>query len=145
MKRLFTVILLTGMFSLATFAGKSDYKLNNAKMNALFENAVEMNITDLAKSNLFQNAMHKFGMVGEDVQTTIIIAFVVDWVGLGGLGIHRYILGTKPAMFALYLFTCGGIFGIVPLIDGIVLLVDGLINENGEKYIDNEKFLMWTN
>lgn len=143
MKRLFTIVMLMSMFSLATFAGRADYMANTSKVNAMFENASEMSMDAFAKNNLMANSMHKANLVGDDLQTTMIVAFVVDWIGLGGLGIHRYILGTKPSMFAIYFITCGGIFGIVPLIDGIMIIVDGILEDNGEKFIDNENFLMW--
>jgi hypothetical protein len=41
-----------------------------------------------------------------------------------------------------YIFTCFGIFGIVPLVDWIVLLI-GLVNDDISKYEDNDKFFMW--
>jgi len=143
MKKLLSVLFLTCAFSVVSFAGKSDYLLNTTKVNQMFDNAIEISIDNLVKKNLIENSVHKFSMMGDDVQTTILIALVVEAVGLGSLGIHRYVLGTKPSMFALYCFTCGGIFGIVPLVDFVVLVIDGLLEDEGEKYIDNEKFLMW--
>ncbi|HQB78543.1 MAG TPA: NINE protein [Tenuifilaceae bacterium] len=62
---------------------------------------------------------------------------------VGGFGIHRHYLGTKGSMWAIYFFTCGGIFGIVPMVDWIVILVDGILNKNIDKYTNNEKFFMW--
>jgi TM2 domain-containing membrane protein YozV len=43
---------------------------------------------------------------------------------LGTMGIHRVITGT-PISILWYLLTLGGIFGIVPLIDFIMMLIDG--------------------
>ena len=79
----------------------------------------------------------------DDTTTKVLISWIVCWV-IGGFGIHRYVLGTKPSMWAIYTFTVCGIFGIVPFVDFWVLLIDGLILQNGDKYIDNEKFFMWT-
>ncbi len=59
---------------------------------------------------------------------------------LGGLGIHRLYLGTKPLTWIGYILTCGGIFGIVPLVDIIVIIIN---NENLSQFVDNPKFFMW--
>ena len=46
-------------------------------------------------------------------------------------------------MWALYTFTFGGIFGIVPFVDFIVMLID-LVEDNGfGAYYGNTKFFMW--
>jgi hypothetical protein len=52
-------------------------------------------------------------------------------------------LGTKGSMWAIYTFTCGGIFGVVPLVDFFVLIADGIVKENISKYENNESFFMW--
>lgn len=59
---------------------------------------------------------------------------------LGSLGIHRLYLGTKTMTWVGYILTCGGIFGIVPLVDFIVLIVH---NDDISPYVDNPKFFMW--
>lgn len=59
---------------------------------------------------------------------------------LGGLGIHRLYLGTKTLTWVGYILTIGGIFGIVPLVDLIVLIVH---NKDISPYVDNPKFFMW--
>ena len=143
MKRLFTLLLLAGMLSISTFAAKSDYKLNSMKVNQMFENSMEVNFENIIGNSLNEMAMHKSAFIGDDVQTAVIIALLIYFTQLEFIGFHRYILGTKPTMFAYYLFTCGGVCGVVPLIDFFVLLIDGALNDNGEKYIDNEQFLMW--
>ena len=70
------------------------------------------------------------------------IATLICWA-VGGLGIHRHYLGTSSNMWAIYTFTCCGIVGIVPTIDFFVLLIDGVINDNIDSYVDNEDFFMW--
>ena len=61
---------------------------------------------------------------------------------LGGFGVHRHYMGTAPGMWALYTFTFGGIFGIVDLIDFIMLII-GTVDNNIAPYINNRKFFMW--
>jgi TM2 domain-containing membrane protein YozV len=60
---------------------------------------------------------------------------------LGGLGIHRLYLGTETLTWVGYILTCGGIFGVVPLIDLVVLIID---NDNISPYVNNPKFFMWS-
>jgi TM2 domain-containing membrane protein YozV len=68
------------------------------------------------------------------------VAFVLAWV-LGGLGIHRWYLGTSTGTKIGYCLTLGGC-GIVALVDWIVLLI-GAINDDIGKYEDNPSFFMW--
>jgi TM2 domain-containing membrane protein YozV len=69
-----------------------------------------------------------------------IVAFLLAFF-LGGLGIHRFYMGTKTMTGIGYILTCGGL-GIVSLVDWILLLV-GVINDDIDKYVDNPKFFMW--
>lgn len=133
--------LFLGMIviSALTFAN-SNYTLDDAQVDNLFDQAVEVSLTDLAESGVnLPNGVLTFQ---DDMTTKVLVGWIVCWV-IGGFGIHRYILGTKPSMWAIYTFTVCGIFGIVPFVDFWVLLIDGLILQNGDKYIDNEKFFMW--
>lgn len=58
-------------------------------------------------------------MAGSDKQLVAILLTLF----LGGLGIHRVYLGSKPVIILLYLITLGGFLGIIPLIDFIRLLI----------------------
>ena len=52
-------------------------------------------------------------------------------------------MGTAPGMWALYTFTGSGIFGIVPPVDLIMLIIAVVDGGNISKYINNRKFFMW--
>jgi len=65
--------------------------------------------------------------------TTQVIAIVICLL-FGGLGIHRVILGGKWWLILLYIITFGGIFGILPLIDLIFLIIEP------DRYQGNSKF-----
>lgn len=71
------------------------------------------------------------------------VAFILCFF-LGGLGIHRLYMGTKTMTWVGYILTCGGIFGIVPLIDWIMLLIKLVGDGNISEYVDNTKFFMWS-
>lgn len=59
---------------------------------------------------------------------------------LGMLGVHRIYLGTAPYIPAVYLFTFGGGFFVLPLIDLVMILTTKDIS----KFENNSKLLMWT-
>lgn len=56
----------------------------------------------------------------------ILLAFF-----LGGLAIHRVYLGGRPLLILLYLVTIGGIFGLLPLIDFIRLIIGQMDHYEG--------------
>jgi TM2 domain-containing membrane protein YozV len=61
-------------------------------------------------------------------------------VTLGMLGVHRLYLGTKPWVPAVYLFTFGGCFFILPFIDLVVIL----FSKDMQRFEDNGRLFMWT-
>lgn len=61
----------------------------------------------------------------------ILLAFF-----LGFLGVHRVYLGGRPILILFYIITFGGIFGILPLIDFIRLIIGHM-----DHYEGNDKFL----
>lgn len=71
-----------------------------------------------------------------------LVAALVLCIFFGGLGIHRVIMGGRGILILLYIVTCGGIFGIVPLVDLILLIVD-LANGGSSRYENNDSFIAW--
>ena len=121
-----------------TMANTSNYYADNAAVDQVFQNASEVSL-----SAYDFNAMNTESSATATVsEKNAVVAWAICWV-VGGFGIHRHYLGTSSNMWALYFFTCGGIFGIVTTVDWFVLLIDGVVNKNIDKYVDNEKFFMW--
>ena len=141
MKKLIFFIALFTFGASASFA--DSYKLNNDKVDQVISEATEITL-NLDASEVAPEFSGLEMNADDDLKTTMLIAWIVDWF-VGGFGIHRYVLGTKGSMWAIYTFTCFGIFGIVPLVDWFVLLINGVILGEGEEYIDNESFFMWSN
>lgn len=127
--------LLAAFVALLAFtavASATNYSVDEASIDALFTEAVlEVNSEALSTSTA----------VGTDPAITNVIALVVDWIGLGGIGIHRLILGTKPINCLWYFLTLGGIFGIIPLVDGVLLIID--LIQGSASWLDNPAFIMW--
>lgn len=131
MKKIFAVIV--ALLAVAAVAKAAEYSVDEAAIDALFTEAVvEAPEAAMTPINV---------AVGGDATTTNVIALVVDYVGLGFIGIHRLILGTNPLNCLWYFITMGGIFGVLPLVDGIMIIVD--LIQGGANYIDNPKFIMW--
>ena len=130
MQKIFAVI--DALFAVVAVANAANYSVDEAAIDGLFTEAV-MEAPAAPAAAL--------PAIGGDPQITNIIALVVDMVGLGFFGIHRLILGTQPINCLWYILTVGGIFGIIPLIDWIMILID-LINGSAS-YLDNPAFIMW--
>lgn len=138
MKKLILVVVLFVSVLSVKQANASSYSVNEQAIDQLFENAIEtsmisMNATELstAASNVSSTVMAK--------EKDAVVAIVLDFF-LGGLGIHRFYLGTETLTGLGYILTCGGIFGIVPLVDFIVLIID---MDDISAYVNNPKFFMW--
>ena len=130
MKKFFAVIV--ALFAVVAVANAANYSVDEASVDALFTEAV-MEAPAAPSAAL--------PAVGGDPQVTNLIAFVLYFTGLDGIGIHRLILGTQPINCLWYFLTIGGIFYIIPTIDTIMILID-LINGSAS-YLDNPAFIMW--
>lgn len=70
---------------------------------------------------------------GSNQVVSAVLAFF-----LGGLAIHRVYMGAKWWLIPAYIFTFFGIFGIVPLIDFIIILINGT-----GSFEDSNKYFAW--
>ncbi|MFP4525709.1 MAG: TM2 domain-containing protein [Bacteroidales bacterium] len=136
MKKLLMMVVLA-LFALTSVqeSHAAKYKLNEERIDALFETATESDFNLLAETTMNKPNFQTMAMNEKDPMVAILLDFF-----LGGLGVHRFYLGTKPMTGIGYILTCGGIFGVVPLIDLIMLAID---YEDISKYVDNPKFFMW--
>lgn len=137
---LFAVAIFTLTFS--SFAEVDPYVVDDNAIDQTFAQAAEINVSDMdaAMFNDFGMSMNN-NASAELNSANPWAAFAICWV-LGGFGIHRHYMGTSQWMWAIYTFTCGGIFGIVPFVDWVVLLV-GAIQNNIGRYTNNASFFMW--
>ena len=133
MKKL--VLSIIAVLAIAFSANAANYKVDNNAIDNLIENAEEVYTLDVAAPA----AANLPAVSQKEVKpaTALILNFF-----LGGFGVHRHYMGTAPGMWALYTFTFGGIFGIVDLIDFIMLII-GTVDNNISQYINNRKFFMW--
>lgn len=122
---------------------QDEYVVNDNNIEALFtvstdasyEVASTISLNTLASNNADNNPMFVKNGGGKSALVAIILDFFI-----GGLGIHRIYLGTATFTWIGYILTCGGIFGLVPFVDLVVLAVNfGDVS----KYEGNSKFFMW--
>lgn len=115
----------------------TQYQADFNQIEALFENAES--VTESVPFDQIEQAMS----VPEGANSDgMVIAAIILCFFLGGLAIHRVVMGGRAILILLYFITCGGIFGIVPLVDFILLIVDA-INGGGSRYENNDKFIAW--
>lgn len=119
--------------SVSTFAS-SKYKIDEASIDQVFETSINVAAVDSEV-----DIMDLTSVEAKNADQNVWIALVLDWL-LGGLAVHRLYLGGNIALLFGYLFTCGGIFGLLPLGDFIVLLIN---MKDISKYVDNDAFIMW--
>jgi len=134
MKKLLVLLIVVSFAAISNLSA-ANYKLDNAKVDAMFETAQDANLGILAQDlNLEAGSSSALSVSEKDPIVAALLAFFI-----GNLGIHRFYLGTETMTGVGYILTCGGC-GIISLIDCIVLLVD---SHDISKYINNPNFFMW--
>ncbi|MES2678929.1 MAG: TM2 domain-containing protein [Bacteroidota bacterium] len=71
----------------------------------------------------------------------VIAALLAFPLPFGIVGLHRIYLGCAPYVPVAYIASLGGMFGVLPLIDFCVLL----LNKDTDSYSNNKKIFMWVN
>lgn len=133
MKKL-VLTLAVALFAICSVSA-NNYVANDAAIDALVENSVEM-VMEAAP------VMPAAPVVALSNNPDPLIATILSWC-TGWCGLHRYYLGTASWMVLPYLLTGGG-FGIVTLIDAVLMTLDLVQNNNiNPQYINNERILMW--
>lgn len=139
MKKVF--VILIALFAVATAASAANYKLDDEAIDLAIENAVDVSpfaVMSETAAALPSAPATTMISAGKSPVAAILLTFF-----LGGFGVHRHYMGTRPWMWAIYTFTVGGIFGVVPFIDFIVEIV-ALVEDNSvARYCGNTSFFMW--
>lgn len=136
MKKIIAFMIALMAVSLA--AGAADYTIDDEAIDALIESSVEVSPLSVDfLMNAEAPAAASFSSSKSPIASFLLCTF------LGGFGVHRHYMGTRPFMWAIYTFTFGGIFGVVPLIDWIFLIV-GLAEDDISQYCGNTSFFMWS-
>ncbi|MBQ6283885.1 MAG: TM2 domain-containing protein [Bacteroidales bacterium] len=140
MKKL--LFALIAFVAISTVASAAPYKIDDAAVDNAIESAVEVSPVSFLSE---VPAQLPAGMpasasvsAGKSPVGAILLTFF-----LGGFGVHRHYMGTRPWMWAIYTFTVGGIFGVVPFVDFIVEIVAAVEDNSVARYCGNTSFFMW--
>ena len=133
MKKLLAVLSLALVFASTSAYASSNYYVNEEAVQEVFSTSVETETTISITEDFLYNQNAQLA------EKNALVAILLDFF-LGGWGIHRVYLGGRPALILIYFITCGGIFGIVPLIDLIVMAINF---DDISAYVGNDKFIMW--
>lgn len=138
MKKVVFLSLILAMTAICSYNAKaSGYTADDKLIDQLFTKAPET--VNVSFTDLSSLATPVGAPLTAASSKDAAVALVLDFF-LGGFGVHRFYLGTEVMTGIGYILTCGGIFGIVPLVDFVVLI----INYNDiSKYVNNPKFFMW--
>ena len=142
MKKVLFLFLICLSTVCAFATSGNEYYVNDQKVEQLFAGSVDASLSALSESNLVNASGNSAGFQAAAYSANdknFVAAILLNFF-LGGLGIHRLYLGTETLTWVGYILTCGGIFGIVPLVDFIVLIIH---NDDLSPYVDNPKFFMW--
>ena len=137
MKKL-VLTLAVALFAICS-ASANNYVANEAAIDAIVENSVEM-VMETAPA---APALEILGPVVNIVdKKDPLIATALAWF-TGWCGLHRYYLGTAKFMVVPYLCTGGG-FGIVTLVDAVMMTLDYVKTQSvNKKYYNNPRIIMW--
>lgn len=132
------IISLIAILGLGLAASANNYTIDESAIDAMIENAVEVSPMSVeAGAAGIQDPTIKFGSAPQPV-----LAFVLSVIPVTGwLAVHRMYLGTSPLAVILNIVTGGG-FGIVYVVDWVVLLM-GVLDNNISRYVNNGNWLMW--
>lgn len=131
------IIFLSLVFAITAFcsynANASGYTTDDNLIDQMFTKAPEA--VNVLFSDLSPASTTSLAASDKNAGVALLLDFF-----LGGFGVHRFYLGTEVMTGVGYILTCGGIFGIVPLVDFIVLIIN---MDDISPYINNPKFFMW--
>ena len=130
------IFSLIAVLAIAVTANAANYTVDDDAIDALIEASAEVSPLDLMPEAPVPAAASLTAGSPTPAASFILCTF------LGGFGVHRHYMGTRPWMWAIYTFTAGGIFGIVTFVDWVMLLI-GLVDDDISPYVGNTRFIMW--
>jgi TM2 domain-containing membrane protein YozV len=136
MKKILLLVLVCTLGFAYNSKASSIYTVDDAAIETTLNlaTAVTLNL-----SSEMPSILNPMSTLASKSDKNFVTALVLG-IFLGGLAIHRIYLGSKPVMIFYYIITGCGIFGVVPLIDWINII----ISKNDLGKFDNNKYFMWS-
>jgi TM2 domain-containing membrane protein YozV len=130
------LVLLMMLFTGKLFSGQSNSFLPTVSLRALDT----LSTADTSRLRLSEEVLIKrFPKMDEAKRKKLLSAALAFPFPFGFMGAHRVMLGCKPWVPVVYVATFGGCFGLIPLIDFIVILNSKDLSE----FENNPKVFMW--
>lgn len=124
---LFSAIALTA----SLFAG-NDYKISDAAIDELFEQAKEV--------SMVSSELNALSFITAPAPEITRGGYLIRAFCCGGIGLHRSYMGTKGKTL-WYMYFCIPVWGgVVALVDFWSVVFD---DKQLDKYKDNDKFCVW--
>jgi TM2 domain-containing membrane protein YozV len=96
-------------------------------------------VESIYDSTLYQEVSDTYRTDGDSTKSKLLASILAFPLPFGMLGLHRIYLGAKPIIPILYLVTFGGIVGILPFIDMMVLI----LSKDIKPFVDSSNILFW--
>jgi len=130
---LILILFVTGK----AFASSS--RDNMIKDIIVFDEQLVNELCESGMSELRPNPLKQFLRQQQQKNKKLTCAILAFPFPFGIVGLHRIYMGTAPYVPVVYIASLGGVFGILPMIDFIVILC----KKNPEQYFGNGKVFMW--
>lgn len=96
-------------------------------------------VESIYDSTLYQEVSDTYRTDGDSTKSKLLASILAFPLPFGMLGLHRIYLGAKPIIPVLYIVTFGGIVGILPFIDMMVLI----LSKDTKPFVDNSNIFFW--
>ena len=132
------ILCLIAVLGLGIAASAANYTIDEQSIDAMIEMAEEVTPAAMEAQGATDVTIH-LGNGAQPIVAFLLSIFpVTSW-----LAIHRMYMGTSILAVLLNIFTGAG-FGVVYVIDWIVLLI-GVLDNNIGQYCNNGRWWMWAN
>lgn len=132
------ILCLIAVLGLGIAASAANYTIDEQSIDAMIEMAEEVTPAAMEAQGATDVTIH----LGNGAQP--IVAFLLSIFPVTGwLAIHRMYMGTSILAVILNIVTGGG-FGVVYVIDWVMLLI-GVLDNNIGQYCNNGRWWMWAN
>ncbi|MDQ3191661.1 MAG: hypothetical protein M3Q58_08710 [Bacteroidota bacterium] len=128
MKKIFLLIAIATMFTSVTMASSS-YKINDAAIDVLFDQSIEVN--------------YEFNASAGVLQSQSVGGFLLRSFFCGFIGLHRSYMGTGGETMWWKYFCIPVVGGVVNCVDFWYVVFKG--SDALGKYKDNGKYIVWAN
>jgi TM2 domain-containing membrane protein YozV len=137
MRKTFSFFLCSLLFILSSVNGKDVCVSNKVFDEEGISSGLNEHIIQSGFS--FSNPLNKTaGDITQHKKHRLVAALLA--FPLGVFGLHRMYLGTSAVVPIVYIVTIGGVFGVLPFIDFVLILLSKDINKT---YVGNHHLFMW--